>query len=118
MKNIFKSLTFWTLGVGIVAFVLRYYFPSFPLDEANILAVVLFLLGLFGVVPALRVHGALSADIVHSLAFWQLVAGFLIFVIRFFAPSFPFDETTLLAVIVFVLGFFGVNPELRQRGLL
>ncbi len=37
-----QSLTFWTLLVGLVAFVLRWYFPAFPLDETTILALVLF----------------------------------------------------------------------------
>lgn len=118
MKNIFKSLTFYTLLVGLAAFVLRFYFPTFPLDEVTILAVVLFVLGLIGIVPTLRARGALTVDIVNSLAFWQLVAGFLFFVLHFFAPTLPIDQGALLGLILFVLGFFNVTPELRARGLL
>ncbi len=113
-----KSLTFWTLLAGLAAFVLRWYFPTFPLDQFTILALILFFLGLFGVVPQLRMQGALTGSIVNSLAFWQLVAGFVAFVIHFFAPTFPFGEAVILAFFLFVLGFFGVHPELRARGLL
>lgn len=117
MPPIFSSLQFWTLLAGLLAFVARYYFPAFPFDEVSILSAVLFILGLIGVVPQLRMRGALNGDIVHSLAFWQLVAGIVAFVFHFFAPAFPFDQVTILAGIVFILGLFGVTPELRLRGL-
>ena len=113
MPPIFNSLTFWTLVAGLLAFVARYFYPAFPLDYQSILSIVLFLLGLIGVVPQLRMRGAFTSDIVHSLAFWQLVAGFLAFVIHFFAPSFPFDQTILLGFILFLLGWFGITPEFR-----
>lgn len=118
---LFNSLTFWTLLVGLVAFVLRFYFPTFPLDEVSILALVLFVLGLIGITPTLRARGfraLASPPIINSLAFWQLVAGLVFFVIHFFAPSFPFTAQTILAVILFVLGYIGIKPELRARGLL
>jgi hypothetical protein len=117
---IFKSLTFWTLIAGLVAFVAKFFFPAFPMDAAGILAAILFVLGLIGVVPSVRamgVRGAVAGGIINSLAFWQLVAGLLFFVLRWFAPSFPFDQGIILAFIVFVLGWFGVTPELRARGL-
>jgi len=113
-----NSLTFWTLIVGVIAFALRWYFPTFPFDEVTILSGVLFLLGLIGVVPQLRARGALTSSIVNSLAFWQLIAGLAAFVIHFFAPAFPFDQVAILAFIIFVLGWFGVHPELRARGLI
>ena len=116
---IFKSLKFWTLLVGLVAFVIRFYQPGFPLSEVNILALVLFALGLIGVVPAFRVKGfraALTGGIVNVLAFWQLVAGFIIFVITYFSPTFPFATETLLGVILFVLSFFQIKPELQAQG--
>lgn len=116
---IWKSLNFWTLAVGLIAFVIRFYQPGFPLSEVNILALVLFALGLIGVVPAFRVKGfraAMAGGIAASLAFWQLVAGFVIFVITYFAPSFPFTTETLLGVILFVLSFFGIKPELQAKG--
>jgi uncharacterized membrane protein YqjE len=113
-----KSLTFWTLVAGLVAFVLRWYFPTFPFDAVTILAAILFALGLIGVVPQLRAQRALTAPVVNSLAFWQLIAGLVIFVLHFFAPSFPFDQMAVLAFFLFVLGFFGIHPELRARGLI
>lgn len=118
---IFQSLTFWTLLVGVIAFAVRWYFPAFPLDQATILSAVLFVLGLIGITPTLRARGfraLVSAPIVHSLAFWQLVAGLVFFVIRFFAPSFPLSPEVILGVILFVLGYVGITPELRMRGLL
>jgi uncharacterized membrane protein YqjE len=116
---ILKSLNFWTLLVGLIAFVIKFYQPGFPLSEVNILALVLFALGLIGVVPAFRVKGfraALAGGIAASLAFWQLVAGFVIFVISYFAPTFPFTTETLLGVILFVLSFFQIKPELQAKG--
>lgn len=118
---IFQSLTFWTLLVGLLAFVLRYYFPAFPLDEVSILALVLFVLGLIGITPTLRSRGlrALATPpVINSLAFWQIVAGFVAFVLHFFAPSFPFGTEAILAVILFVLAAIGIKPELRARGVL
>ena len=115
---IVNSLTFWTLLVGVIAFVIRWYFPTFPLDEVTILSVVLFLLGLIGVAPQIRARGALTTNIVNSLPFWQLLAGLAAFVIHFFAPTFPFDQIAILAFILFVLGYFGIHPELRARGLI
>src|SRR5215212_4993978 len=91
-----KSLTFGTLLAGLLTFITRWYFPTFPFDEVTILAAILFVLGLIGIVPQLRARGALTVGIVHSLAFWQLVAGFLAFVLHFFAPSFPFDQPVIL----------------------
>ena len=116
---IFKSLTFWTLIVGLIAFVVKFYQPEFPLSEVNILALVLFVLGLIGVTPTFRaagLRGAFAGGIANVLAFWQLVAGFVIFVITYFAPTFPFTTETLLGVILFVLAFFGIKPELRAKG--
>ncbi len=116
---IYKSLTFWTLLVGLAAFVLTFYLPAFPLSEANILALVLFVLGLIGVVPTFRAYGFRGAlaggGIVNVLAFWQLIAGFVIFVITYFAPTFPFSTETVLGVILFVLSYFNIKPELRNR---
>jgi uncharacterized membrane protein YqjE len=118
---IFQSLTFWTLVVGLLAFLARWYFPAFPLDEASILAAVLFVLGLIGIYPTLKARGfrALALPpVITSLAFWQLVAGLAAFVIHFFAPDFPFETETILAVILFILAAIGIRPELQVRGLL
>jgi hypothetical protein len=115
---IFKSLKFWTLVAGLLAFVAKFFFPTFPLDEQDILGLVIILLGLIDIVPSVRARGALSASIVNSLAFWQLVAGLAYFVVKFFAPNLPVDESVLLGLILFILGYFGIHPELRARGLL
>lgn len=120
-EPIYKSLTFWTLAVGLVLFVVTFYAPTFPLSAENVLGLVLFVLGLVGVYPQIvkgaapMVHKQSAGDIVHSLAFWQLVAGFVVFVITYFAPTFPFGNDVVLGVILFVLSFFGVQPELRAR---
>lgn len=118
ISPIFRSLTFWTLLAGLAAFVAGFYFPAFPFDATTILAAILFVLGLIGVVPQLRAQRAITGSIVSSLAFWQLVAGFVFFVIKFFAPTFPFDETIILGFFLFVLGWFNIQPELRVRGLI
>lgn len=117
---IYQSLTFWTLLVGVVAFALRWYFPAFPLDNATTLSLVLFFLGLFGIFPTLRAQGfrtLLTPPILSSLAFIQLVAGLVTFVIHFWAPDIPVTVETILSVFIAVLGLFGIYPELRLRGL-
>jgi uncharacterized membrane protein YqjE len=115
-----QSVAFWTLIVGLLAFVVKFFSPSFPFDETQILAAVLFVLGLFGVIPSVRAKGfaAVGAgSILKSLQFWTMVCGLVSFVIHYFAPSFPFAESAILAFVVYVLGFFQITPELRARGL-
>jgi hypothetical protein len=56
--------------------------------------------------------------IFQSKIFWTLVAGLIAFVAKFFYPAFPLDEVQILALVVFVLNSFGINPELRARGLI
>lgn len=111
------QLQFWVLVVGLVAYVARYFFPEFPLDEQQILAGVLALLGAIGITP--QVRGAVPADsILKSLSFWTLVAGLIGFVARFYAPEFPYTDAVILSIIVFLLREVGINPELRARGVL
>jgi len=115
---IYKSLNFWTLLVGLIMFVVQFFVPTFPLSQADILALVLFALGLIGVVPTFRLagfRGAIAGGIVNVLAFWQLVAGLVFFVISYYAPTFPFSTETILGVILFVLQFFQIKPELLSR---
>jgi uncharacterized membrane protein YqjE len=116
----FSSLTFWTLVAGVVAFVVKFFWPSFPLDNTAILSAILFLLGLFGVVPTVRAirRGILATSIFGSMAFWELVVGLVSFVIHYFAPTFPLSDAVILALVVYVVGLFGITPELRMRGLL
>lgn len=119
--NIFKSLTFWSLVAGIVAFTVKFFSPEFPFDEAQILAFTLFLLGLGGIYPTVALRGFTVVPVVNGLfskkEFWVMVAGLVSFVVLYFHPTFPFGTTEILAAILFILGFFGVNPELRARGL-
>lgn len=112
-----NQLQFWVLVAGLISFVARYFYPDFPLDEAQILAAALFFLGLIGVYPQYR--GAVGAvSILKSLAFWTLIAGLIGFILRYFYPDFPYSDAVILAVIVWVLGQIGIVPELRARGVL
>jgi di/tricarboxylate transporter len=113
---IYKSLVLWTLITGILAFVAKWFFPAFPLDQAGILLVVLFLLGLFGVVPSARALG--FSSIFSSLAFYEMLVGLAGFIIHYYVPEFPLDNGMILMIVLFVVGLFGIRPELRARGLL
>jgi len=114
---IYKSLAFWTLLAGALAFVAKFFVPSFPVDTQGILALILFALGLVGVVPQFRIMRATFGDLLKSLAFWQIAAGLAWFVAHFYFPAFPLDEVGVLGFIIFILGLFQINPELRLRGL-
>ena len=110
------SLAFLTLLAGLMAFVLKFLFPSFPFDANQILAAALFLLGLIGIYPQARAGVyATFGDLLHSLAFWTLVAGVVEFVVHAYKPDFPLDQANILAVIVFVLAQVGIIPELRLK---
>lgn len=56
--------------------------------------------------------------ILKSRQFWVLVVGLLVYVVKLLLPSFPLDENNILALVLFVLAAFGINPELRARGLI
>ena len=56
--------------------------------------------------------------ILKSRIFWGMVAGLVAFVAKAYAPNFPLDEAQILGVILFILGFFGIYPELRARGFM
>jgi hypothetical protein len=51
--------------------------------------------------------------LLKSLKFWTLVVALVLFVIQAYVPSFPFDESTLLKAVLFVLGLFQIEPEIR-----
>jgi len=116
-----QNLEFWTLLVGLILFVVKFFFPAFPFDETQVLAFVLFLLGLVGIYPQLmqrKLLGVTAGDLFKSKAFWTLVSGFGVFLIHQFLPAFPIDQAMLMGVILFVLARFGITPELMKRGLL
>lgn len=55
--------------------------------------------------------------IFKSYQLYVLLAGLIVFVVKQYAPDFPFTETEIVAFFVFVLGLLGVQVEGRQRGL-
>jgi len=116
-----ENLQFWTMLVAVLAFVAKFFFPEFPFDDTQILAAVLFILGLFGIVPQFRMRGIFGVtfvDLLKSKAFLTMVAGLVVFVVNHYAPTFPITEVGLVSLFVWVLAFFGIVPELRNRGVL
>jgi hypothetical protein len=112
----FKSLTFWTLVAGLLAFVAKFFIPSFPLSTDQLLAIIVMLLGLVNVVPQARaISGFTFLDLVRSKPFWVLVSGLAYFIVRSYVPTFPLNEENILALIVFALGLLNIKPELRAR---
>jgi hypothetical protein len=115
-----SNLQFVTLIAGFLAYVATFFYPEFPLDEEQILAAVLFLLGLIGIYPTVRairnplVDDYTLVDLFKSLAFWTLVAGLLGFIIRYYKPDFPYADAVILSVIVFLLNQVGIKPEARS----
>lgn len=110
------KLQLWILIVGLVSYVARFFYPDFPLDEQQLLAGVLFLLGLIGVYPSVRaaINPAVQytwADLFKSLVFWELVAGIIGFVLRELRPDFPYNNAVILAVIVYLLRLVDINPQ-------
>lgn len=118
---LFKSLTFWTLFVGVIAFIIRWYIPAFPLTEGQILSVVIFLLGLISIFPTLLARGFrafVTPPILNSLAFIELLAGLVAFVLQTVAPDAPITRELVLGVILAVLAMLQIHPELRARDLI
>ena len=113
-------LTLITMLVALVGFVLRFLNPAFPFDNTQILAFVLFVLGLGGIVPTVAKLGLMAtfSDLWHSLAFWTLVAGVVEYLVHAYIPSFPLDQINVLAVILYVLSDVGIVPQLKMLGVL
>jgi hypothetical protein len=57
---LYKSKIFWTLVAGLVAFVAKFYAPTFPFSEVEILAAIIFVLNLFKIEPELRARGLMK----------------------------------------------------------
>lgn len=51
--------------------------------------------------------------LIKSLKFWILVVGVVLFIIQAYVPSFPFSEDTLLKAVLFVLGLFHIEPQIK-----
>ena len=58
--DLFKSRTFWVLLVGLAVYVVKFFWPAFPVSEDFILTVVFFVLAMFGIVPSLRARGLIK----------------------------------------------------------
>lgn len=54
---ILKSRIFWGMVAALLAYVVKLLVPTFPLDEVQILGIILFVLGLFNIYPELRARG-------------------------------------------------------------
>lgn len=120
---LFKSMTFWTLFVGVAFFIIRWYVPTFPLEEGQILSLVLFFLGLIGIYPTIKsarigLLALVTPPVLNSLAFLQLLAGLVAFVIQTVAPDAPLTKELILGAFLFILGLFQIHPELRARNIL
>lgn len=57
---IYKSMIFWTLIAGLLAFVAKFFYPAFPLSEVEILALIIFVLNLFNIKPELQARGLMA----------------------------------------------------------
>lgn len=113
----FNSRVFWLIVATIFVYVVKFVNPTFPLDVTTVLNAILFILGLVGVVVTLRAvtKRALGwSDLLHSLPLWSLIASLVSFVVHYYFPTFPMDEVLILAVIVWVLDQFGIQPTIMK----
>lgn len=53
--------------------------------------------------------------LIKSLKFWILIVAVVLFIIQAYVPSFPFNEDTLLKAILFILGLFNIEPEIKAQ---
>lgn len=116
------KLQFWTLLVGVIGYAVRFFYPDFPLDNEQILAGVLLLLGLIGVVPTVRairakVYGATWKDLLTSLPFLSLVSGLIGFVVRYYQPDFPFSDAVIFSVVAWFVARLTVE-QLAYSGFI
>lgn len=51
--------------------------------------------------------------LVKSLKFWTLVVALGAFVLKTYRPDVPIEENTLLTIVLLVLGFFHIQPEVK-----
>ena len=52
--------------------------------------------------------------LLKSLKFWALFVALVLFVIQAYVPAFPFAEDVLLKAVLFVLGLFQIEPEVKS----
>jgi len=53
--------------------------------------------------------------IYKQYTFWLLVAGLVAYVVKYFAPDFPFSQDDIVAFFGFLLGLFGIALENKAR---
>ncbi len=114
-----------TIIAGLVLAALKAFFPTIPLSEEQIVLLITFLLGLFGVVVQLRNRAQLRKldpnggnVILNSKAFWLLIASVLSLVVTSFFPDFPIAQVDISGVLLWLVTQAGLNPQFRAQGLL
>ena len=59
LKELLSQLAFVALVAGLIAYVVKFFIPSFPFDAAMIQDFLIFLLSLAGIVVGVRARGRL-----------------------------------------------------------
>lgn len=52
--------------------------------------------------------------LLKSLKFWVLLVALGTFILQAYFPDIPVTEDTLLKIVLLVLGFFHIEPEVKQ----
>lgn len=52
--------------------------------------------------------------LIKSLKFWTLVVALGAFILQAYFPDIPVTEDTLLKIVLLVLGFFHIQPEVKM----
>lgn len=114
-----------TIVAGLLLAALKAFFPTIPLTEEQIVLVVTFLLGLFGIVVQVRARAKLRQldpnggnVILNSKAFWLLIASVLSLVVTSFFPDFPIAQVDIAGVLLWLVAQAGLNPQFRAQGLM
>lgn len=109
------TLQILTAIAGLVAMFLKTVWPTFPLDDVQILALFMFLLGLIGVVPQLMFRRGLTGTDgwLRSKAFWLALVGAANIALHAYLPDFPLVAADLAALVFWVLSLNGIVPEVK-----
>lgn len=52
--------------------------------------------------------------LLKSMKFWVLLVALGVFIIKTFRPDLPVSEDTLLNIVLLVLGYFHIHPEVMS----
>lgn len=114
-----------TIIAGLILAALKQFFPTIPLTEEQIVLVITFLLGLFGVVVQVMKRAqirSLNPDggnvVLNSKAFWLGIASLISLVITAYAPDFPIAQVDIAGVLLWLVAQVGLNPQFRAQGLI